>query len=94
MSDTPQKNIPYVKAYDANGDLINPILFQYKGYGPNRKERRLSAGITSTRPFNNKKGLQLKVVQIGPYSFMKFGLKVIQQGDGTRVQFIERKRTK
>jgi len=88
-------NTPYVKSYDANGDLINPILFKYGGYGPNRKARREASGITSTRPFNNKKGIKLVVSKIGPYRFMKFEKKVIKQGEtGTRVQFVERKRTK
>lgn len=89
------RNIPYVKSYDAQGDLINPILFQYKGFGPNRKDRRLAEGKTSTRPFSNKKGMQLVVVKTGPYSFMRFEKKIIQQGEtGTRLQFVERKTTK
>lgn len=88
-------NTPYVKSYDAKGELINPILFQYKGYGPNRKERRLEGGKTSTRPFSNKKGIKLKIVRVSRYAFMKFEAKVIKQGkNDTRVQFVERKKTK
>lgn len=82
------RNIPYVKAYDANGDLINPILFAYKNNGPNRKQRRSKPG----RLINNKKGIQLVVVRTGPYSFSKFEKVLIKQGDtGTRVQVRERK---
>lgn len=89
MSET--KNMPYVKSYDANGDLINPILFKYRGFGPNRRERRMAEGKTSSRPFSNKKGIQLVVTKIGPYSFMKWEKKVIQQGEtGTRLQYVER----
>tara|TARA_R110000772_G_scaffold50518_4_gene116126 strand:+ start:653 stop:934 length:282 start_codon:yes stop_codon:yes gene_type:complete len=88
-------NIPYVKAYDGAGDLINPILFNYKSDGANRKARRVAEGITSTRPFSNKKGIQIVVSKIGVYDFMRFEKKVIEQGDkGTRVQLIERKTKK
>jgi len=88
-------NVPYVKEYNDKGFLTNPILFNYESVGPNRKERRGADGISSTRPFSNKKGIQINIVQVGRYSFMKFEKKVIQQGDtGTRVQFVERKLTK
>jgi hypothetical protein len=90
---TDRKNIPYVKAYDASGELINPILFSYRGYGPNRKERREKEGKTSKRPFSNKKGIQLAIVRVGPYSFMKFEKKLIKQGESdTRLQYLERKK--
>lgn len=85
-----KKNVPYVKSYDANGDLINPILFAYRGYGPNRAQRRETEGKTSTRPFSNKKGIKLVVAKIGPYSFMKLEKKIIQQGTGTRLMIQER----
>ena len=84
------KNTPYVKAHDASGDLINPILFKYAGLGPNRRERRKASGVTSTRPFSNKKGINLVVTQIGLYSFIRFEKKVIQQGSNTRLQMVER----
>lgn len=88
-----EKNVPYVKSYDANGDLINPILFKYVGLGPNRKARRKAEGKTSTRPFSNKKGIQIVVTKIGPYAFMKWEKTLIQQGSGTRVLYKERRRT-
>jgi len=84
------KNVPYVKSYDANGDLINPILFNYRGFGPNRKQRRETEGKTSKRPFSNKKGIHLVVAQIGPTSFMKLEKKIIAQGTGTRLMIQER----
>lgn len=34
-------NIPYVKKYDANGRLINPIKGVYSSNGPNRRQRRM-----------------------------------------------------
>ena len=60
----------------------------------NRKERRLAEGKTSTRPFSNKKGIQLVVTKTGPTSFMKFEKKIIQQGKDTRLQFVQRVKTK
>ena len=84
------KNVPYVKAYDASGELINPILFAYSGRGPNRQQRRKDSGKTSTRPFSNKKGIQLVVVQTGPTSFVKLEKTLIEQGSGTRLLIRER----
>ncbi len=34
------KNVPYVKHYDKNGKLTNPIETGFFQYGPNRKARR------------------------------------------------------
>jgi hypothetical protein len=34
------QNIPYVKQYDENGNVLNKIDEAYISYGPNRKERR------------------------------------------------------
>lgn len=91
MSETkmelPKKNIPYVKAYDASGELINPILFNYRGYGPNRRTRREAL---NKRPFSNKKGIQLVVVRTGPYRFLKLEKTLIEQGSGTRLLIRER----
>tara|TARA_R110002074_G_scaffold189465_4_gene355260 strand:+ start:8205 stop:8480 length:276 start_codon:yes stop_codon:yes gene_type:complete len=86
------KNIPYVKAYDANGDLINPILFKYRNDKPNRKARRLANGTTSTRPFGNSKGIILKVVDLGRAGFIKFHGRLIDQGagKGTRLQYLSK----
>ena len=33
-------NVPYVKQYDAYGNVINPIKGDYKSVFPNRKERK------------------------------------------------------
>lgn len=87
------RNIPYVKKYDAQGVLINPIMSEYKNRHPNRKERRVADGTTSERPFSNKKGAMIVVTKIGPYKFMKFRKFLIQQGNNdTRVMFQELKR--
>jgi hypothetical protein len=84
------RNMPYVKSYDAQGELINPILFSYRGYEPNRKARRAESGKTSTRPFSNKKGIKLVVVRTGDYDFIKLEKKIIEQGNGTRLMIQER----
>lgn len=57
------KNIPYVKQYDADGVLTNPITTGITNPFPNRAERR--AELTS-KPFKgNKKGISLTVVNNG-----------------------------
>jgi hypothetical protein len=85
-------NIPYRRQYDAAGNLINPIGPEgYKNNFPNRRERRQQSGTRSTRPFSNKKGIQLVVTQFAPGKFTKFEKKIIKQGEtGTRLQFHER----
>lgn len=37
---TTPMNVPYVKAYDNNGFLANPIIEGYMSNFPNRKQRR------------------------------------------------------
>jgi len=74
-------NRPYVKQYDAEGKLINPIEGGYypsktinqafpEGF-PNRKERR-KALVRKDRAFSNKKGIQLVVTYIGMGKFTKY----------------------
>ncbi len=78
-------NIPYVKQYDAKGDLINPIIDSYFNKFANGVTRRKKLG----RAFNNKKGIQLVVTQIGNYQFTKYK-KVIQYLKGKSiVHYIE-----
>lgn len=72
-------NRPYVKQYDANGDLLNPIVDYFSskrvtkdfpsGF-PNRRERR-AVLVNSPRGLSNKKGLQLVVTNLGRGRFMK-----------------------
>lgn len=83
-------NRPYVKQFDAEGDLINPIngYFPSKrtnkafpsGF-PNRRERR-EALVHKNRSFSNKKGIQLVVTQIGREIFMKHVKKFQLVGKG------------
>tara|TARA_R110000851_G_scaffold27764_4_gene77867 strand:+ start:5683 stop:5931 length:249 start_codon:yes stop_codon:yes gene_type:complete len=63
-------NRPYVKQYDAAGDLINPIIGEFVNLQPNRRERKKNA--KKERAFSNKRGTQLVVTKIGWLSFMKY----------------------
>lgn len=90
-------NKPYRKAYDASGELINPLEGDYLSTGPNRRERRLEDGITSTRPFNNKKGIQLVTSLVGwgfKKKVIKFHKQVNQTQGGTRLQIMQKAKTK
>lgn len=64
-------NRPYVKQYDANGDLINPIVSKFLNTEPNRRDRREEM-FNKTRLFSNKKGIQLVVTKIGWRKFTKY----------------------
>ena len=56
------KNRPYVKQYDAQGELINPMpIGGFKHPFPNRRARRRKLG----RLFSNKKGVQLIIMPVG-----------------------------
>ena len=46
------KNIPYVKQYNSEGELINPITGVYPQPNPNRRTRR-----KAMRSFLKSKGL-------------------------------------
>ncbi|QQV89735.1 hypothetical protein Calle1_80 [Cellulophaga phage Calle_1] len=72
-------NTPYTKAYDGEGNLINEILFGYRSLGPNRRQRRIDSGISSSRPFSNKKGRQIVITKYGPFHFLKTE-KIVRQG--------------
>ena len=50
-------NTPYVKEYDKNGELLNPINGKYVNKFPNRQQRKAN----NTRFFNNKKSHQMVV---------------------------------
>lgn len=58
-----EKNIPYVKEYDADGVLTNPIEKKFTNPFPNRSERRAEL---RSKPFKgNKKGISLTVINNG-----------------------------
>lgn len=58
-------NIPYVKKYDNNGQLINPIRGAYISEFSNRKQRR---EILNEPPFFGcSKNVHLSVVKTGKY---------------------------
>jgi len=54
-------NTPYVKQYDKNGVLLNPIVGGYYHEFPNRAERRRAAHPKRFR--GNHKGISLTVNQ-------------------------------
>ena len=90
----PEPNRPYVKQYDAAGELLNPIDKAYLNTGPNRRERRMAEGKTSTRPFSNKKGPQIFVISLG-HGVTRKVFKLIRkvthvQGRGPHVQTIQK----
>lgn len=51
-------NQPYVKQFDEQGILKNPIIGSYRHKSPNRAKRREPEG----RALSNKKGIQLVVI--------------------------------
>lgn len=53
------RNIPYVKQFDKNGELTNPINGAYKHEFENRKKRR--APKNKERFMNNRKTMQTVV---------------------------------
>lgn len=52
------ENKPYVKDFNENGELKNPIRGIYPTVGPNRKERR----YREPRFMNNRGGAQIQVI--------------------------------
>ena len=81
-------NRPYVKQYDAEGKLVNPIVGEFINSQPNRQERREDT-LNKKRLFNNKKGTQLVITRIGWFKFMKYK-KVFQQiGKKRIIHFVE-----
>lgn len=70
-------NKPYVKKYDENGVMINPIERVYLSTEPNRAERRFSP-----KKFRgNNKGFSFSIIQGSRY---KRVLRVIEMIEKTR----------
>jgi hypothetical protein len=65
------KNQPYIKQYDQNGKLLNPLSVyeneEYESKFPNRKQRR--AFKNQPRFIGNNKGT--KLILIGQYKYKK-----------------------
>lgn len=70
-------NIPYVKKYDTNGVLTNPIKDFYASREPNRRERRRR----EPRFMNNRRGVHLYVLGIRKFRLLaqRIDNKVIKQ---------------
>jgi hypothetical protein len=70
-------NTPYVKQYDKNGQLENPILTHYSQSGPNRKQRR----PRKSRFFGNGKNTPLTLT--GPHKYLRVR-QITKDKDGKR----------
>lgn len=66
-------NQPYVKRYDVNGFLLNPISEVYAPTGPNRKERRRR----EPRFMNNRAGMH--IITVGTRKF-RMALQLTKKG--------------
>lgn len=60
-------NTPYVKKFDENGVVTNPIIGKYKNESPNRRENRLLTKNNGPRFTNNRKGIALTVLKTMKY---------------------------
>jgi hypothetical protein len=82
-AEEPRVNIPYVKHYNEEGDLINPIANgkSFINVLPNRKTRRFLSRAHKSK--NNKKGVRLVVTKIGPMEFFK--TKLVKQRIGDKL---------
>ena len=69
-------NVPYVKKFNENGELTNPISGVYKSEFQNRSERRKKP----TRFRGNKKGISLTVVKTEKYKRVIQIIQVIEKG--------------
>ena len=78
------QNIPYVKTFDKDGKLENPIDGFYSPAFPNRKTRRQK----SPRFRGNNKGVSLTVVKTQKY---KRVMQLIQQVSQERIHPVESK---
>ena len=58
-------NVPYVKQYDDNGVVTNPIVGSYKSEGKNRSERRKS--LKKERFHGESNNHHLTVIQTAKY---------------------------
>ena len=78
------QNIPYVKTFDKDGKLENPIGGFYSPAFPNRKTRRQKY----PRFRGNNKGISLTVVKTQKY---KRVMQLIQQVSKERIHPVESK---
>ena len=79
-------NKPYVKQYNEQGLISNPIVGSYKSTEPNRRKRGELESRSKNKPFiGNKKGISLVVVQVGALSFQKYKnfIQVIKMNDSS-----------
>jgi hypothetical protein len=58
-------NTPYVKRFNENGELLNPINGTYMSQHPNRRQRKSME--KGTRMFPNDKGFHMTVTPFGRY---------------------------
>lgn len=58
-------NVPYVKQFDSNGTLTNPIEKFYHNESPNRRQRR--SGLKKQRFHGESSNLHLAVTPMGTY---------------------------
>lgn len=70
-------NIPYVKKFNENGELINPITSVYASEFPNRFERRRKP----TRFKGNKKGISLTIVKTEKYKRVIQLIQIIEKNE-------------
>lgn len=68
-------NIPYVKKFNKNGELTNPISGVYKLEFQNRSERRRKP----TRFRGNKKGVSLTIVKTEKYKRVIQLIQIIEK---------------
>lgn len=77
-------NIPYVKRYDSNGTLLNPINGKYANVFPNRSARKSE----KVRSFKNRNTKTQNVFKTSRYGVEKQFIKVVKiLGGFTKVSF-------
>lgn len=77
-----RRNVPYVKRFDENGNVTNPIVNYYVSPNRNRRDRR--AGLQKNRFRGNKKhrdGKCNSMTVIGIDRYIRF-MQVIPDGNG------------
>lgn len=62
-------NVPYIKQYDKNGSLLNPIKGTLYSSFPNRKERRKT--MQKSRFHGESKNVHLTITDSGKYLRVK-----------------------
>ena len=67
------RNVPYVKIFDSEGNLVNPITKDkpYLNYFMNGRDRRAAVRKETRNPKNNKKGTRVVITKISPLKFVK-----------------------